>query len=101
MRFKSCSNSHIDVKIHENSSLTPWCATGFYEQPDAAKCFISWQLLEVLKEQSHMSGVLFGDFNEISHFEENLGGQERNADQMKEFKECSSRCGLYDLGFVG
>ena len=66
VRFKSCSNSHIDVEIHERSSVAPWRVTGFYGQPDAAKRFISWQLMEVLKKQSNLSWVVFGDFNEIS-----------------------------------
>ena len=44
---------------------------------------------------------MFGDFNEITHPDEKLGGPERDARQMKDFKECLSRCGLFDLGFVG
>ncbi|KAK7830831.1 hypothetical protein CFP56_027893 [Quercus suber] len=98
VRFKSCSNSHIDVEIHERSSLTPWWATGFYGQPVAAKRYISWQLMEALKNQSHLSWVVFGDFIEISQSDEKLGGPDRDAGQMKEFKECLSRCGLFDLG---
>ena len=42
VRFKSCSNSHIDVEIHDGFASTPWHATGFYGQPDAAKRYISW-----------------------------------------------------------
>ena len=37
VHFKSCSNSHIDVKVYENPSASPRCATGFYGQPDATK----------------------------------------------------------------
>ncbi|KAL0011344.1 hypothetical protein SO802_006452 [Lithocarpus litseifolius] len=36
IRLKSCSNSHIDVEVHESSAPTPWKATGFYGHPDAA-----------------------------------------------------------------
>ena len=43
--FKGCPNSHIDVVVNGESVSTPWQATGFYEQPDAKKRFISWQLL--------------------------------------------------------
>ena len=96
MRFKSYSNSHINVEIHENSSLTPWHATGFYEQPDAARRFSPWQLLEVLKGQSQLSWVVFDDFNEITHSDEKLGGPERDTGQVN-----LSRFGLNDLGFVG
>ena len=49
VRFKSCSNSYIDIEVYENPSSSPWCATGFYGQPDATKRNISWELLEVLK----------------------------------------------------
>ena len=101
VRFKSYSNSHINVEIHENSSLTSWHAIGFYEQPDAAKRFSPWQLLEVLKGQSQLSWVVFSDFNEITHFGKNLGGPKRDVGQVREFRECLSRFGLNDLGFVG
>ncbi|XP_030959237.1 uncharacterized protein LOC115981210 [Quercus lobata] len=101
VRFKSCSNSHIDVEIHERSSVAPWRAIGFYGQPDVAKRFISWQLMEALKKQSDLPWVVFGDFNEISQSYEKLGGPERDAGQMKDFRECLSSCGLFDLGFVG
>jgi len=35
------------------------------------------------------------------HPDEKIRWKERDADQMKEFKESLSRCGLFDLGFVG
>ena len=44
--------------------------------------------------------VGFGDFNEIMHPDEKIGWKERDVDQMKEFKESLSGCGLFDLGFV-
>ena len=44
--------------------------------------------------------VGFGDFNEIMHLDEKIGWKERDVDQMKEFKESLSGCGLFDLGFV-
>ena len=74
VRFKSCSNSHIDVEIHENSSSTPWRATGFYGQPDAVRRFTSWQLLKVLKGQSQLLRVVFDNFNEITHSDQKLRG---------------------------
>ena len=45
--------------------------------------------------------VVFGDFNEITHQHEKIGWLERDVNQVKGFKECLSRCGLFDLGFVG
>ncbi|KAL4651243.1 hypothetical protein ACB092_01G145100 [Castanea dentata] len=49
----------------------------------------------------YMPWVVCEDFNEITHAEEKLGWVERDATQMRDFRECLSRCGLLDLGFVG
>ena len=76
--FKS-SNSHIDVEIHDGSAPTLWRAIGFYGQPDVAKRYILWELMEVLKVQSSLPWVVFEDFNEISHPNEKLGGPKRDA----------------------
>ena len=65
IRLRSCANSHIDVEVHLSSALIPWRATGFYGQPDSGKRFISWQLLEFLKNQYTMPWIVFGDFNEL------------------------------------
>ena len=48
-----------------------------------------------------MSWVVFGDFNKITHQDEKIGWLERDVNQMEGFRECLSRCGLFDLGFVG
>ena len=66
IRLRSCSNSYIDVEVHSSLAPIPWRATGFYGHPDIGKCFISWQLLEFLKNQYTMSWIVFGDFNEIT-----------------------------------
>ena len=99
--FKSCSHSHIDVVVRDGSSPTPWRVTGFYGHPDAGMRHTSWKLLELLRDQCEMPWVAFGDFNEITHQYEKCGWLERDVNQMKGFRECLSRCGLFDLGFVG
>ena len=48
-----------------------------------------------------MSWVVFGDFKEITHSDEKLRGLDRDARQMRDFRECLRRCSLYDLGFAG
>lgn len=99
--LKSCSHSHIDVVVRDGSRQSPWRATSFYGHPDVSKRQSSWQLLEVLKNQCTMSWVVFCDFKKIKHQNEKLGWMEREAKQMEGFRECLSRCGLLDLGFVG
>ena len=101
IKFKSCSNSNIDVVIHGESGMLLWRATRFYGQPNTNKRYIAWKLMETLNEQCDMSWVVFEDFNEITHPEEKLGWLDRDADQIKAFRECLWQCGLLDLGFVG
>ena len=101
IKFKSCSNSHIDVVIHGEFGKPPWRATRFYGQPDTNKRYISWKLMETLNEQCDMPWVVFGDFNEITHPKEKLGWLYRDADQIRAFRECLWQCGLLDLGFMG
>ena len=79
VRFRSYSNSHIEVEVHRSSASTSWRAMGFYEHPDTGKRFISWQLLELLKHQYSMPWVVFGDFNEITHSDEKIGWLDRDA----------------------
>ena len=101
VRFKSCSNSHIDVVVCEVSGTQPWRAMGFYGHPDSGMRSISWNLLESLKKQCSMPWIVFGDFNEILNSNEKLGWLDRDARQMEGFRECLSKCDLFDMGFVG
>ena len=101
IRFKSCSHLHIDVVVHGESKGGPWRISGFYGHPDTSKRQSSWQLIEALHAQSEMPWVVCGDFNEILHPNEKLGWRERDANQIRSFREVLSRCGLVDLGFVG
>ena len=54
VRFKSCSNSHIDVVVCEGNGTQLWWAMGFYGHPDSGMRSISWNLLESLKRQCNM-----------------------------------------------
>ena len=49
IRFKSCSNLHIDMVVYDEKGRSPWRVIGFYGHPDARKRSISWSLLETLK----------------------------------------------------
>lgn len=54
VRFKSCSNSHIDVVVHGEGGSNLWRVTGFYGHLHASKRYISWELLVSLKYQCEM-----------------------------------------------
>ena len=101
VHFKSCSHSHIDVVVVKEDGGGTWRATGFYGHPDSGMRFSSWELLKKLHTQAALPWVIFGDFNEILHLDEKLGGKERDSNQMDAFRETLNACGLYDLGFVG
>ena len=101
IRFKSCSNSHIDVVVHGEFSKPLWRATRCYGQPDTNKRYVSWKLIETLNAQCDIPWVIFGDFNEITHPEEKQGWLDKDVNQIRAFKECLWQCGLLDLGFVG
>ena len=101
VHLKSCSNTHINVVVIEGNGAQPWRATGFYGHPDSGMRSISWDLLVSLKNQCQMPWIVFGDFNEILNSDEKLGWLERDARQMKGFRDCLCYCGLIDMGFVG
>ena len=101
VRFKSYFHCHIDVVIYGDGGVKPWRASGFYGHPDARKRYVSWELLNSLRNQCDMPWIVFGDFNEITHPDEKLGLLEHDANQMRSFRECLNACGLIDLGFVG
>ncbi|XP_023914161.2 uncharacterized protein LOC112025716 [Quercus suber] len=100
IRLKSCSNSHIDVVVEGMADQAPWRATSFYGHPESGKRKISWSLLEALNKQCDMPWVVCGDFNKITQADEKIGWLDRDATQMWEFRECLSKCGLIDLGYV-
>ena len=99
--FKSCSNSHIDVIVRKDPTSSLWRVTIFYGQPETEKRNISWQLLEALKVQCDLPWIVFRDFDEIMCNSEKSGGLDIDARQIEGFRDCLSRCGLFDLGFMG
>ena len=50
VRLKSCSNSHIDVVVHNGAGVTLWRAIDFYGQLNIGKRHISWKLLNSLRK---------------------------------------------------
>ena len=101
IRFKSCSNSHIDVVVYDEKGLNPWRAMVFYGHPDVRKRGVSWKLLESLRDQCDFPWVVFGNFNEITHPNEKLGWADQDANQIRGFRDFLSAYRLHDLVFVG
>lgn len=61
----------------------------------------SWRLLEELGRRSDLPWICMGDFNEILHLREKVGGNLQPNWQMSNFRETINRCNLLDMGYIG
>ena len=50
---------------------------------------------------SPLSWLCFGDFNEILNLNKKLGGLDKSAEAIREFREAIRDCNLFDLGSRG
>jgi hypothetical protein len=97
------SQYHIDAKI------TMPCGdfTGIYGEPRTELRGKTWEVLRYLRRQDDLPWLCAGDFNEILKQEEqigindtlkkNIGVNDRNEQQMENFRECLADCRLIDL----
>lgn len=56
-------------------------------------------MMRILKNQSDLTWLCFGDLNEIMYDLEKKGGNRRSWQCMQNFKDTMGYCGLQDLGF--
>ena len=77
VEVQTFSPRHIDVVITEENEKKKRRFTGFYGHPETSKRGESWSLLVNLSARSRLPWVCMGDFNEISHRGEKVGGGER------------------------
>ncbi|KAL5758842.1 hypothetical protein ACOSP7_021453 [Xanthoceras sorbifolium] len=96
----SFSRGHIDVVIKMENNLK-WRFTGFYGCPVPSHRTDSWELLRRLKAVNRLPWLCGGDFNELLHIEEKLGGNERIGPGMFNFRSIVELCDFVDLGFSG
>lgn len=95
------SPRHIDVIITEDAGKKKWRFTRFYGHPETCKREESWSLLVNLSTRCELPWVCIGDFNEICHRREKVGGGERPEWQMRAFSSTINKSKLRDMGFVG
>lgn len=96
----SFSNHHIDAQVQTEGGSWMRC-TGIYGHPEMAQKKHTWTLLRWLAGLSDNPWLCFGDFNEILHPNEKIGGNDRNIDLIREFREALCDCNLVDLGCKG
>ncbi|XP_075659089.1 uncharacterized protein LOC142628952 [Castanea sativa] len=101
VEVQTYSPRHIDAIVTEDQCSMQWRFTGFYGHPETSMRGESWTSLEQLSGQMDLLWVIMGDFNEILHESEKVGGNKRPASQMKHFGDVINRTNLRDLGYVG
>ena len=95
------SPRHIDAIVTEEHGNRTWRFIGFYGHPKTSKRNESWRLLEELGKRSDLPWICIGDFNEILHLRDKVGGNLRPDGQMRSFRETVNRCNLQDMGYIG
>ncbi|XP_075661151.1 uncharacterized protein LOC142630978 [Castanea sativa] len=94
------SPNHIDGIVNKGTDKE-WRFTGFYGESETTNHHLSWSYLRRLKNRNAIPWLCSGDFNEITRSHEKLGGRNRPARQMEDFRDVLDECGFRDLGFVG
>ncbi|XP_040998148.1 probable disease resistance protein At4g27220 [Juglans microcarpa x Juglans regia] len=91
---------HI-IKGKEEGNGPTWQFTGFYGHPDSGKRSSSWQLLKMLKPINSIAWLCAGDFNEILHQSDKIGGASRPYKQIEDFRQAVECCGLNHIHSYG
>lgn len=101
MELISYSNHHIDTKVKMEGGNQWVRITGIYGIPEANQRHRTWDLIKNLGQASSLPWFLGGDFNEILHEGEKMGGGSRAPRQMGAFNSALAENGLVDIGFEG
>lgn len=81
VRILSKSMSHIDSEIRGIGDSKHWRFTIFYGNPAQANRHHSWNLVRQISSTIFISWVVSGDFNELLHSREKVGGAARSIGQ--------------------
>jgi len=102
VKLESYGKLHIDVTVHQSSAPgRAWRFTSFYGEARHDLRDRSWDLLKLLNSSNNLPWLCVGDFNEVLHASEKIGGQGRSESQMEGFREAVEYCGFSDLGYIG
>ncbi|XP_031106146.1 uncharacterized protein LOC116010776 [Ipomoea triloba] len=93
-------NNHIDVEVHLPGKPV-WRLTSFYGHPERSKRQLSWDLLRKLKDDSTLSWVVIGDFNDITSQSEKRGIHAHPIMLIDGFNASLNDCHLLDMGMRG
>ncbi|GKV09429.1 hypothetical protein SLEP1_g20934 [Rubroshorea leprosula] len=96
----SYSQNHIDMEV-EGMGSSHWRFTSYYGHLERHNCKRSWLLLRDLAAQSALPWLISGDFNDLLHLDEKLGGTSQPNWMLHGFKEVVDACDLAEVQMVG
>ncbi|XVE95720.1 hypothetical protein REPUB_Repub02eG0123500 [Reevesia pubescens] len=99
--LQTYSQWHIDLEIRPEGNLDVYRFTGFYENLKTSQRKLSWNLLKHLHSLSDKPWICGGDFNEILHDDEKVGGNMRLFRQMVDFRDVIDKCGFNEVTVKG
>ena len=75
VKLQSYDKLHIDVVIVDaTTSVERWRLTGFYGKSRRELRYRSWDCLRTLNDRSSLPWLCVGNFNEVPHASEQIGG---------------------------
>ena len=77
VKVQNFSRRHINVVVHSRNMNIDWKFTGFFDHPDATKCYESCNLIKNLERLTLHPWVCIGDFNEVMAESKKLGRNTR------------------------
>ncbi|XP_028788532.1 uncharacterized protein LOC114744533 [Neltuma alba] len=89
---------HLDCEIPGKSSFF---LTAIYAIPHSNNRQLLWNSLRHFSSAISKPWVVYGDFNDILHASERIGGSGCNFSRINWFQDRVRECGLSDLGFNG
>ncbi|XP_073060294.1 uncharacterized protein [Primulina eburnea] len=78
-----------------------WCLTEFYGFPERHRRRDSWNLLRTITDASTLPCCIIGDFNDLSHIEDNQGRVEHHEWLFNGFRTAVNDCALQEISMQG
>ena len=101
VQILNSTEQEIHALVRPLSSNSFWLLSAVYASPRIAERRWLWDNLKTVADANVLPWVILGDFNDVIHGREKLGGNQVNLRRALDFKRCMDYCNMIDLGFVG
>lgn len=103
---KEINISMNDKNVMDTTISSAWLGrdvlvTWIYGDPNQARRTINWEALRILRANRRDQWICVGDFNEISHHDEKIGGRRKDQRMLDAFNSLMGDLQVDDLGFQG